>query len=39
MKRLVAFFKRLLKTRKSRSHQIDEAIAEGFKQTLKELGQ
>jgi hypothetical protein len=38
MKQLIGFIERLFGRKKSRSSLFDEAIAEGFRDTLKELG-
>jgi hypothetical protein len=38
MKQVIGFITRLFRKRKSRSSLFDEAIAEGFRDTLKEMG-
>jgi hypothetical protein len=38
MKQLIGFITRLFRKNKGRSFSFDEAIAEGFRDTLKELG-
>lgn len=38
MKQLIGFIARLFRTNKSRDSLFGEAIAEGFRDTLKELG-